>query len=126
MSRCELLVAMMAALTWTPSQAACFSDAEVAALFDSYNKRQSAANPEGLSLADGECTREKFNKLLQAQMGAPVGYKAGLTNPAVQRRFEHDSPVWGALYAPCYSRAARWSRPHTVRGRSSRPTCLYA
>ncbi len=99
-SRCALLVAMMAALTWTPSQAACLSDAEVAALFDSYSKRQPAANPEGLSLADGECTREKFNKLLQAQMGTPVGYKAGLTNPAVQRRFEHDSPVWGMLYAP--------------------------
>src|SRR5512144_911244 len=100
MSRCALVVAMMAALTWSPSHAACLTDAEVAALFDSYNKRQPAANPEGLSLADGECTREKFNKLLQAQMGAPVGYKAGLTNPAGQRRFEHDSPVWCTLYGP--------------------------
>ncbi|MBC7941954.1 MAG: fumarylacetoacetate hydrolase, partial [Chitinophagaceae bacterium] len=27
-----------------------------------------------------------------------VGYKAGLTNPAVQKRFNHDSPVWGGLY----------------------------
>ena len=33
-------------------------------------------------------------------MGAPVGYKAGLTNPAVQKRFEHDAPVWGMLFAP--------------------------
>lgn len=100
MSRPALLVAMMAGLGWPLSQAACLSDAEVAALFDSYNKRQPATNPEGLSPADGECTRDKFNKLLQAQMGAPVGYKAGLTNAAVQRRFEYDSPVWGTLYGP--------------------------
>jgi 2-keto-4-pentenoate hydratase len=82
------------------TRAACMSDAEVAAMFDAYGKRQPAPNPEGLSAADGECSRAKLNKLLQAQMGAPVGYKAGLTNPAVQKRFEHDSPVWGVLYAP--------------------------
>ena len=27
-----------------------------------------------------------------------VGYKAGLTNPAVQKRFNTDKPVWGKLY----------------------------
>ena len=37
--------------------------------------------------------------LLTAQLGAPVGYKAGLTNPAVQKRFNADAPVWGVLYA---------------------------
>jgi 2-keto-4-pentenoate hydratase len=103
--RQPLLATLLAIFIWTPSQAACLSDAEVAALFDSYNKRQPAANPEGLSFADGECTREKFNKLLRAQMGEPVGYKAGLTNPAVQKRFEHDSPVWGTLYAPMLLRS---------------------
>ena len=29
-----------------------------------------------------------------------VGYKAGLTNPAVQKRFNASAPVWGQLYAP--------------------------
>jgi 2-keto-4-pentenoate hydratase len=33
-------------------------------------------------------------------LGAPAGYKAGLTNPAVQRRFKYDSPVRGTLYGP--------------------------
>jgi 2-keto-4-pentenoate hydratase len=33
-------------------------------------------------------------------LGEPVGYKAGLTNPAVQKRFNHSSPVWGTLYGP--------------------------
>ncbi len=78
--------------------AACLTDAQVVALFDAYNARQPAPNPEGLSAADGECTRAKLNRLLAVQMGPVVGYKAGLTNPAVQKRFNHDSPVWGTLY----------------------------
>jgi 2-keto-4-pentenoate hydratase len=94
------LVATMGSVTGMAAHAACLSDAEVAAMAEAYLKRQPAANPEGLSAADGECSRGKFNKLLQAQMGAPVGYKAGLTNPAVQKRFNHDSPVWGTLYSP--------------------------
>jgi 2-keto-4-pentenoate hydratase len=80
--------------------AACLSDADVSTLFDAYSNRVPAANPEGLSAADGECTRTKFNRMLELQLGAPVGYKAGLTNPAVQKRFGADAPVWGTLYAP--------------------------
>jgi 2-keto-4-pentenoate hydratase len=95
-----LLLTLATALSAGWAQAACMSDAEVAALMDACAKRQPAANPEGLSGADGECSREKVLKILQAQMGAPVGYKAGLTNPAVQKRFEHDAPVWGMLFAP--------------------------
>ena len=91
------LLALCAALA-PMAQAACLSDAAVAAMFDAYAQRQPAANPEGLSAADGECTRTKFNRLLELQFGKPIGYKAGLTNPAVQKRFNHDSPVWGVLY----------------------------
>ncbi len=95
------LPAVLLALTLAgAAQAACLSDAEVQAMFDAYNKRQPAANPEGLTQADGECTRAKLNRLLAAQQGAPVGYKAGLTNPAVQKRFEAEAPVWGTLYGP--------------------------
>ncbi len=92
--------AVAAALLAFPVQAACLSDAEVAAMFEAYTQRQPAATPEGLSPADGECSRAKLNRLLQAKMGPPVGYKAGLTNPAVQKRFNHNSPVWGTLYRP--------------------------
>jgi len=88
------------ALWASASQAACLSDAEVQALMDNYQARQPAANPEGLSAADGECSRAKLLKLFDARFGASIGYKAGLTNPAVQKRFNHDAPVWGALYAP--------------------------
>ena len=95
----RLLMSAAFALASTPLMAACLSDAEVAALMAAYTARTPAANPEGLSDADGECTRAKVNAVLRSVMGQPVGYKAGLTNPAVQKRFNASAPVWGALYA---------------------------
>lgn len=94
------VAAAMAGLVGVASHAACLSDVDAAALVANYMARKPAANPEGLSAADGECTRAKVNRFLEQQLGRPVGYKAGLTNPAVQKRFNHDSPVWGVLYAP--------------------------
>lgn len=94
------VAAAMAGLVGVTSHAACLSDVDAAALVANYMARKPAANPEGLSTADGECTRAKVNRFLEQQLGRPVGYKAGLTNPAVQKRFNHDSPVWGVLYAP--------------------------
>lgn len=93
-------VISLAVLAAPSARAACLGDQQVADLFAAYQARKPAANPEGLSAADGECTRAKFNALLSRQMGKPVGYKAGLTNPAVQKRFGADAPVWGTLYAP--------------------------
>lgn len=94
--------AVAAAAAWVaaPAAAACLGDAEVAAMMAAYGARTPAVNPVGLSAADAACTRAKVNHALQARHGAPVGYKAGLTNPAVQKRFNADAPVWGVLYAP--------------------------
>lgn len=94
------LAACLLAAGVTATHAACLSDAEVSAMFDAYNRLQPAATPQGLNAADGECSRAKLNRMLEFQLGKPVGYKAGLTNPAVQKRFNADAPVWGALYAP--------------------------
>jgi 2-keto-4-pentenoate hydratase len=81
--------------------AACLSDVEAAALVANYLSKRPAATPEGLSDADGACTRAKLNKFLVQQTGAKaIGYKAGLTNPAVQKRFNASAPVWGVLYEP--------------------------
>jgi 2-keto-4-pentenoate hydratase len=81
--------------------ASCMSDIDAAALVANYLAKTPAANPENLSTADGECSRAKVNKFLVQQTGAKViGYKAGLTNPAVQKRFNASAPVWGVLYAP--------------------------
>lgn len=94
-----LLLTLAAALVAAPAAADCLSDVEVAAIFAAYNARTPAATPQGLSQADGECSRAKLQGLLEKQLGKPVGYKAGLTNPAVQKRFNATAPVWGSLYA---------------------------
>ena len=98
----SLALTLVLAASFAPAaQAACLSDLEAAALVANYMAKTPAANPEGLSKADGECTRAKVNRFLVQQIGATqVGYKAGLTNPAVQKRFNTDAPVWGELYAP--------------------------
>jgi 2-keto-4-pentenoate hydratase len=84
----------------SPAVAACLTDAEVQSLFAAYTARVPATNPAGLTAAQGECSRDKFNRMLRTALGEPVGYKAGLTNPAVQQRFKHNAPVRGILYGP--------------------------
>lgn len=91
----------LTALLAPAANAACLTDLEAAALVANYMAKMPAANLEGLSTEDGECTRAKVNRFLVQQIGATqVGYKAGLTNPAVQKRFGANAPVWGELYAP--------------------------
>ena len=94
---CWLALLLLGAM---PTSAACLTDAEVVALMSAYDAGTPAANPGPASLADGECSRAKFNQLLQHRLGSPIGYKAGLTNAALQRRFHHNEPVRGTLYAP--------------------------
>ena len=99
MSSLRSLCAAVALITTAAAaQAECLNDAQVGALFEAFVAKTPAANPEGLSEADGACTRAKLNTLLAKRYGAVVGYKAGLTNPAVQKRFNYDRPVWGVLY----------------------------
>lgn len=90
----------LACLCAGPVFAACFSDAEAAALVVQFMDKQPVRNPEGLSLADGECTRTKVNQLLELSLGRPVGYKVALPGTPTQTRFNAAAPVWGRLYAP--------------------------
>ena len=99
--RSILVLAAVWALLPMSASAACLSEVQAAALVANYLNKQPAANPEGLSDADAACTRAKVNRFLVQQTGAKVvGYKAGLTNPAVQKRFNASAPVWGVLYEP--------------------------
>jgi 2-keto-4-pentenoate hydratase len=97
MKKTRTLVACALALA-AGAHAECLTDAQAADMAAQYFAKAPAANPEGLSEADGACTRAKFNALLEKRMGTVAGYKAGLTNPAVQKRFGYDKPVWGKLY----------------------------
>jgi 2-keto-4-pentenoate hydratase len=90
---CAVALAISAA-----AQAACLTDVQATTLVDSMLAKAPAPNPENLSEADGACSRAKVNALLELRLGPAVGYKAGLTNPAVQKRFNYDKPVWGKLY----------------------------
>lgn len=93
-----LIPLLLAVAVATSAQAACLGDVQVAQMAEHYAARTPAANPEGLSDQDAACTRAKFNALLAQKMGKVIGYKSGLTNPAVQKRFNTDQPVWGKLY----------------------------
>ena len=93
-----LMAALVAVASATSAQAQCLTDAQAADLVANYVAKTPAANPENLTDADGACTRGKVNALLAQRMGKVIGYKAGLTNPAVQKRFNTDKPVWGKLY----------------------------
>ena len=93
-----LMTVLLAVTCATSASAQCLSDAQVSDLVANYVAKKPAANIEGLSDADGACTRAKVNSLLVQRFGKVVGHKAGLTNPAVQKRFNTDKPVWGKLY----------------------------
>lgn len=98
MKASHLSCAVALAIAASAAPAACLTDQQAAALVDAVMARTPAANPEGLDEADGACSRAKVTALLELRLGPVVGYKAGLTNPAVQKRFGYDKPVWGKLF----------------------------
>jgi 2-keto-4-pentenoate hydratase len=94
----NVLMGVTLAATAALAPAACLTDAQAQELVAQITAKTPAANPEGLSEADGDCSRGKVTALFEKGGAKVIGYKAGLTNPAVQKRFNHDKPVWGKLY----------------------------
>ena len=79
--------------------AACPSDLDAALMAARYASLQPAPNAAaGLSMDDAVCGRDKFTAFLAQNYGRRVGYKAGLTSPAVQKRFNHPTPIRGDLF----------------------------
>ena len=74
----------------TPEQAARLAD-------DWLNFKPLAGMNSALSVADAQCTQVRLVAELAKRQGPIVGYKAGLTNKAVQQRFAYDAPVRGTL-----------------------------
>lgn len=58
-----------------------------------------------MTMAEAAKVQEQYSALIARDLGAVVGYKAGLTNPAVQKRFNYDRPVRGTLYERMILRA---------------------
>jgi 2-keto-4-pentenoate hydratase len=93
------IAVMTACILPLGASAACPSDLEAAMMAARYANLQPAPNaPSDLSMEDAVCGREKFTRFLGQNYGKVVGYKAGLTNPAVQKRFGYPNPVRGTLF----------------------------
>ena len=89
----------MTVLCVTSAQAVCLNDSEIAQLIQNYAAMKPSPNIAPLTEEEGVCSRARFNDRFAKQFnGKVIGYKAGLTNPAVQQRFGTNKPVWGVLY----------------------------
>jgi 2-keto-4-pentenoate hydratase len=88
------LVLCLAPAAW----AACPAEEQVAAFVADY--RTNTVSPglgSQLTMQEALCAQAKVARRLADQLGPVVGYKAGLTNPAMQQRFGVDHPVRGVL-----------------------------
>lgn len=94
----SILMGFAVAIAAGGAAADCLTDAQAQELVAAMLAKTPAANPENQSEKDGACSRAKVTALLEQKMGKVIGYKAGLTNPAVQKRFHYDKPVWGKLF----------------------------
>ncbi len=82
------------------AQAACPTDLEAATVAAAIVARQPVTAPAGeMSMEDGLCGQGKVVRYLAQTYGDAVGYKAGLTNPAVQKRFNYNAPLRGTLFS---------------------------
>ena len=82
------------------AHAQCPDETQSAALAAQwFDKQPIRGLPSNLLPADAACARDRFVEQLRKRLGRVVGYKAALTNPAVQKRFGASAPVRGTLLA---------------------------
>ena len=81
------------------AQAEMPPDASIKAVADAWLMKKPAPGfGVTMTMAQAATVQERYNALTAKELGNVVGYKAGLTNPAVQRRFGYDRPIRGTLY----------------------------
>ena len=91
--RCLILAVLL--LAAAPARAECPSSATMQARAEKFMLREPLPAMPGLSLADGACAQRELVAALVPRRGPVVGWKAGLTNEAVQRAFGVNHPVRG-------------------------------
>lgn len=95
----RFFAALLVGLALAPAaEAVCPDDAAVARFAGQVLQRQSPTPFAALSPADGRCVQDKLVALFAQPLGDVVGYKLGLTNPAIQQRFGIDHPIRGAIF----------------------------
>lgn len=93
-------VGLVAVATFASSaHAVCPTDVDTAVMAARFANLQPASNPQSeMTLADAACGRDKFTAFLSQNYGKAIGYKAALTNPAVQKLLNYPNPVRGTLF----------------------------
>jgi 2-keto-4-pentenoate hydratase len=91
--------ALLAACATVPRSApTCPTDAEVANAAQRFLAYEPMTSPAaGMTMEGAACGQAKLMAALTPALGQPIGYKAGLTNTAVQKRFGIDQPLLGVL-----------------------------
>jgi 2-keto-4-pentenoate hydratase len=90
-----------AAVLFVPlaAQAEMPSEANIKAVADAWLAKKPAPSfGVVMTIAEAAKVQERYTALIAKDLGRVVGYKAGLTNPAVQKRFNYDKPLRGTLY----------------------------
>src|SRR5574341_2267396 len=81
------------------AQAEMPSEANIKAVADAWLAKKPAPSfGATMTMAEAAKVQERYTALIAKDLGRVVGYKAGLTNPAVQKRFNYDKPLRGTLY----------------------------
>lgn len=97
--RRALLVTLVAAAFTLPAHAGCPTAEQVSALAADWTQMKPIKGlSKDMSMADAICTRDMLVAEMGKTQGTIVGYKAGLTNKAVQARFGYAQPVRGTLF----------------------------
>lgn len=92
--------ALTAAMGWHGNApAACPSHEQVTTILRTWAAKQPLRGLRAdLAMRDAECGRRRMIEFIELTQGRVIGYKAGLTNLQVQKRFGATSPVRGALF----------------------------
>jgi 2-keto-4-pentenoate hydratase len=79
--------------------AGCITMAQAQEMADKYAALEPLPNPDAATtMAAARCSAAKFAQAMTVSQGRIVGYKAGLTNPAVQQRFNTPHPLAGPMF----------------------------
>ncbi|MBI2455036.1 MAG: fumarylacetoacetate hydrolase [candidate division NC10 bacterium] len=94
-----LWVSAVVLLAPLSAQAEMPSEANIRGVAEAWLMKKPAPSfGAAMNMSEAAAVQERYNGLIAKDLGGVVGYKAGLTNPAVQKRFNYDRPIRGTLY----------------------------
>lgn len=89
-----VLVLVLAVAAWAEMP----SEASIKAVADAWLAKKPAPGFGTMTMAEAVKVQERFQALIARDVGRVVGYKAALTNAAVQKQLGYDRPIRGTLY----------------------------